>query len=131
MRPAVFLSTVALAFVTGVAFAKMPPPSDAAKAAAAETAAKSAWTDKVAAYKLCQVQDRIAAKFHSSATATGKPALSPESPQPCIDPGPFAYTPQASKPLESSGAHSPPGTASSPPSTNAPAADIAGGVKQK
>lgn len=38
--------------------------------------------------------------------------------QGCPDPGPFAFTPPEQKPLEASGAHSPTGTASSPPSTN-------------
>jgi hypothetical protein len=44
----------------------------------------------------------------------------------CTDPGPYVstVTPAASKPLEAAGAHSPPGTATSPPSTNAPSAQI-------
>lgn len=50
----------------------------------------------------------------------------------CADPGPYvsAVTPQANKPLEASGAHSPPGAAVSPPSSNATTAQIAGGVKK-
>lgn len=68
------LTAVALA-ASGAAFAKLPAPvlDDAAKAKAAETAARTAWAGKVDAYKLCMVQDRIAAKYRSSGAA--KPAL--------------------------------------------------------
>ena len=125
------IGVIALLALSGGVFAKMPPPTDAAKAAAAEAAAKSAWTDKVGAYQLCQAQDRIAAKYRATATAAGKPVLPPGAAQPCVDPGPFAYTPEGSKPLEASGAHSPPGTAVSPPSNKGTAADHAGGIKQK
>jgi hypothetical protein len=117
--------------------AKLPAPSDDAKAAAADAAAKAAWADKVGAYKLCLSQDRVAAEYRKSGKApapaaaqTAAPA-SGAAPAPvtipaCADPGPYvaAVTPAASKPLEASGAHSPPGTATSPPSTNATSAQI-------
>jgi hypothetical protein len=47
----------------GVALAKLPPPDAAAQAKAAEAAARAAWSAKVSAYKLCKVQDQIAARF--------------------------------------------------------------------
>ena len=50
----------------------------------------------------------------------------------CADPGPFAMpvvTPVAAKPLEAAGAHSPSGTAVSPPSTKATAAEISADPK--
>jgi hypothetical protein len=50
----------------GLAFAKLPPLDDAAKAKAAETAAKAAWQAKVDAFQLCKVQDRIAAQYRKS-----------------------------------------------------------------
>ena len=59
------MTAVALA-VAGTALAKLPPPDEAAKAKAAETAARSAWQGKVDAFKLCQVQDRVAAKYKAS-----------------------------------------------------------------
>lgn len=64
------LTAVALA-VSGAALAKLPPPvlDEAAKAKAAEAAAKTAWQGKVDAYKLCKVQDRIAAAYKSSPRA--------------------------------------------------------------
>ena len=120
--------------------AKLPPPDDAAKAKAAETAAKAAWQGKVDAYELCKVQDKIAAKYgkHAgkaeakAAAPAAKPAASgatptpavASAPPPCADPGPFAYNPPEQKPLETSEAHSPAGTATSPPSVKAESAKM-------
>ena len=58
---------VPLAFaLAGPAWAKLPPPSDEAKAKAAAAAAKAAWNDKVAAYQTCQSQMHVAARFLNS-----------------------------------------------------------------
>jgi len=111
------------------ALAKLPPLSDEAKAKGAETAAKTAWTDKVGAYKLCQSMDRVAAVYLADAKKAGKD-VKPVATPPCADPGPFAYTPPGSKPLEAAGAHSPPGAAVSPPSTKVPAKDAQGPAKK-
>src|SRR5262245_6587262 len=105
--------------LSGVALAKLPPLSDEAKAKAAETTAKTAWSDKVGAYQLCKVQDKVAAAYLADAKKAGKD-LKPVSTAACTDPGPFAYTPPDQKPLEAAGAHSPPGTAKSPPNTATP-----------
>lgn len=113
-----------LCLSASVAIAKLPAPTEAAKAAATEAAAKSAWTDKVAAYKLCQVQDRVAARYRQTATAAGKPAPQPQQTPACVDPGPYAAAAGEPRPLESSEAHSPPGTAVKPPSSNTHAADL-------
>ena len=126
MRP-VHCAALLFAALALPVLAKLPLQSEEAKAAAAETAAKAAWADKVGAYKLCQSQDRVADGYRKS----GKAAASGVAPAPaampgCTDPGPYVstVTPAASKPLEAAGAHSPPGTATSPPSTNAPSAQI-------
>jgi hypothetical protein len=112
-----------LAFCS-LASAKLPPLSDDAKAKAADTAAKAAWSDKVGSYKTCLVQDRVAAAYHAR---NGKEASAPVPTPPCSDPGPYTpTTPTASKPLEASEAHSPAGNATSPPSTNVPAAAAQG-----
>ena len=107
------------AAVPVAALAKLPPLSDEAKAKAAEAAAKAAWAGKVDNYKLCQSQDRVAAHYRKTNTSAKPAAAAGAS---CADPGPFAYTPPAAKPIEAAGAHSPPGTASSPPSTQTPSA---------
>ena len=123
-----------------LAIAKLPAPDDAAKAKAAEAAAKAAWQAKVDSYQMCKVQDKIAAKYGKhegkadAKAAAAKPAASAASkaasgstptpavasaPTPCADPGPFAYNQPEQKPLETSGAHSPAGNATSPPSVRA------------
>ena len=113
------LSTI----VAGSALATLPPAPDAAK-----EHAKSAWADKVAAYKLCQVQDQVAERYRKDAKGHGQTPPQPVSTAACQDPGPFV-TPMAQKPLESSEAHSPAGTATSPPSQKATAAETMGTKK--
>lgn len=90
------LIVLALASLLGSAvLAKLPAPSDEAKAKAAEAAAKTAWTGKVDGYKLCKSQDAVAAHYYKTAKAGGK-ATKPAATTPaCADPGPFVYTPPA------------------------------------
>jgi len=70
-------------------WAKLPAPSDEAKAKAAEAAAKTAWSGKVDAFLLCKAQDRTVAHYKKS-QGEAKPAA-PATP--CADPGPFVYEP--------------------------------------
>lgn len=116
----------ALVLVCGLALAKLPPPTDAAKAKAAEAAAKAAWQAKVEAYQLCNAQDKVAAQYRKAApqAATGAPAAF-APPPPCTDPGPFAYTPPEQKPPETAGPHSPTGTIASPPGVKPNSAEMA------
>jgi hypothetical protein len=94
------LSAACVLIVTAtLAFAKLPAPSDEAKAKAAEAAAKAAWAAKVDGFQLCKSQDKVVAHYKklpesklakapakgASATATAAGA--------CADPGPFVYTP--------------------------------------
>lgn len=132
--PLITAALVAAVFAAS-ALAKLPPPTEADKAKAAEAAAKTAWADKVGAYKTCLAQDRAVQNYRSNAKTTGAvlPATASAPTPGCVDPGPYAatpITPPANKPLEASGAHSPPGAAVSPPSQKANAAEIAGGVKK-
>ena len=70
--------------VAGAAFAKLPPPSPEAQAKAAEAKHKSAWSAKVAAFKLCEAQNKVAKHFgKNNASLAG-----------CEDPGPYV-PPQA------------------------------------
>jgi hypothetical protein len=146
-----------------LAAAKLPPLDDAAKAKAAETAAKAAWQTKVDNYLLCKSQDKVVAAYRKTAatngtkTAAATPVVTPpaavaaaksaasapqptasaplaaasgtpvsaSTPGPCSDPGPFAYNAPAEKPLETSGAHSPAGNATSPPSVKQDSATMA------
>jgi hypothetical protein len=133
MRIAIAMIAASSAAVfAGSALATLPAPSAEAKARAAETAAKAAWTDKVGTYQLCRAQDRVAEAYRNGArTTTGKDAPPAQATPPCADPGPYVspVTPEANKPLEAAGAHSPPGNATSPPSTTTPAAETTGPKK--
>ncbi|MGH8347921.1 MAG: hypothetical protein ACRES5_15355, partial [Pseudomonas sp.] len=55
----IIIGGLALA-VLGSAYAKLPPPSEEAKAKAAEAKAKTEHGDKVNAYKVCLTQNRVA-----------------------------------------------------------------------
>lgn len=102
---------------SGMALAKLPALNDEAKAKAAEAAAKSAWSGKVDAHQLCKSQDKVAGSYLQKVKAAGEsPKIATATP-PCADPGVFSYTPpEAAKPIEAAGAHSPAATAASPPS---------------
>jgi hypothetical protein len=148
------LLTGVLFAACGLALAKLPAPQldDAAKAKAAETTAKAAWQAKLDGYQLCKAQDKVAAAYRKTAAAApaAKPMAAAASaavpvasaasaaaaaasgtpiasapPPPCTDPGPFAYNPPEQKPLETAGAHSPTGTAASPPSVKPNSAEMA------
>ena len=114
-----------LAGVSVASLAKLPAVSDEAKAKAAEAAAKAAWAGKVDNYLLCKSADKVAASYFMTAKAAGKDTKPPTATPPCADPGAFAYTPpEAAKPIEAAGAHSPAATAASPPSSKQPDAVI-------
>lgn len=78
------LIALAAVMVAGGAAAKLPPLSDEAKVKADDAKAKAAWGDKIAAYKLCQSQDKVAAHYLKS--KGGKPAAGAGA---CQDPGPY------------------------------------------
>jgi len=84
MRKVFALMTMSLA--TASVLAKLPPPTPEAAAAAAATKDKAAWSDKVAAFKLCQAQDRVAKNYLKTKAGAPKPTV--EVP-PCADPGPY------------------------------------------
>ncbi len=91
-----------LALTGSWALAKLPAPSDEAKAKAAEAAAKAAWVGKVDGYKLCLAQDKVVAYLKQvkpvdkAAKPADKPALKDAKvavATTCADPGPFVYPP--------------------------------------
>ena len=116
-----------IVMVSAGAVARLPPPSDADKALATEAAAKAAWNDKIGQFQLCAAMDRVADGYRRSTVAAGKNVPAPAPTAACTDPGPYV---SSAKPLEAAGAHSPAATAVSPPSTLAPAAEIATGTKK-
>ena len=69
--------------------AKLPAPSDEAKAKAAEAAAKTAHGNKVADFQLCKSREKVAAHYYKTAKSSGKQTTPPVATPPCADPGPF------------------------------------------
>lgn len=104
-RIAMLIAVAAACAGTQAALAKLPPPTDAQKAKAAETKARAAWADKVAAFQLCKSQDKVAARYFSDMKARAKDAGEPVQSAACTDPGPFVppapATPVATAPAQS------------------------------
>jgi hypothetical protein len=91
------MAAMAAMAAMGMAHAKLPAPSDEAKAAAAVAADKAGWANKVAGYLLCQSQDRVAAHHLAKARAAGKPVAAPVATAACADPGPYVPADPAKK----------------------------------
>ena len=86
MHRARLFATLAAVCLAVPTWAKLPALSDEAKAKAAEAAAKSAWTDKVAGFQLCRAMDRVVEHYRRDAKSAAAPVETPA----CADPGPFA-----------------------------------------
>lgn len=111
------LAAFSLTLLAATAHAALPQPTAAEQAKAAEAKARAAWTAKVAAYQLCEAQDRVAAEYLSRVQGDGKKPVQPVPTSACVDPGPFVYAPASVQPREGSGAHSPAEPAAGPPSS--------------
>lgn len=88
MSPKLIVSIAVLA-LAGTVQAKLPAPSDEAKAKAAEAKAKADWSGKVAGYKLCLSQDKVAQAYRTKAQAAGKDVKAATATPACADPGPY------------------------------------------
>ncbi|MBP6899776.1 MAG: hypothetical protein KBC73_06805 [Burkholderiaceae bacterium] len=102
---------LATLLATATVHAKLPAPSDEAKAKAAEAAAKTAHGGKLDGYKLCLSMNKVAERYHGEAKKAGRPASAPSETPACADPGPFVYVPA--------------GAAAAPAAAPAPAATAA------
>ena len=135
MRLRTLVPATLLVLAAPLVLAKLPPLTPEAQAKADEAKAKTAWTDKVAAYQLCRAMDRAVDNHLKYVKAAGKPASGPASAPvatpPCTDPGPYVPPMAAASapPLEAAGAHSPAKTATAPPNSKATQAEIAGQKK--
>ena len=83
-----YLLVASLLVVSLSAAAKLPAPSEEAKAKAAEAAAKTAHGNKVADFQLCKSREKVAAHYYRT---QGKGKSSPTATPACTDPG--AYKP--------------------------------------
>jgi hypothetical protein len=96
MKPIAIAVISSLLLCAAATQAKLPAPSDEAKAKAAEAAAKTAWSNKVADFQLCKSMDRVAAKYEADAKKAGKATKPPTATPACADPGPFVAAAPAS-----------------------------------
>lgn len=113
-----------LACLSGTALAKLPPPSEEAKAKAAEAKAKAGWSDKVAAYQLCRAQDRAVVVYNATMKQQGKEAKPGTAGATCTDPGPYVAAATAGGPATA------PIAASSEAKPAAAPATVQSGVKK-
>ena len=117
------MKKIVFAFAAGLlalpVLAKLPAPSDEAKAKAAEAAAKTAHAGKVDNYKLCLSMDKAAAHYFKTAAAAKKEVKPAVATPACADPGPFV-PPVAAAPAAPANA-----AAASAPAQAAPAAPAA------
>ena len=93
----VTVAAVAALSVAGAAWGKLPPLSEDAKAKAAEAAAKTAHGNKLADYKLCLAQDKVAATYIADMKKASKEVKPATATAPCADPGRFGDSPPARK----------------------------------
>lgn len=93
-----FLFAVLSSLLTFGALAKLPPPSDEAKAKAAEAAAKTAHGGKVDAYLLCRSMEKVVARYQADAAKAGKTVNKATETPACADPGPFVPAGTAAAP---------------------------------
>ena len=123
-KTCISLATLLLASLFSVsAIAKLPAPSDEAKAKAAEAAAKTAHGNKVADYQLCKSREKVAAHYYKTAKATGKPTTPPVATPACADPGPYVAAAPAAPAVAAApaSAAAKPGAAPAAPAAAAPA----------
>jgi hypothetical protein len=113
------LLAVATLSVSVTTFAKLPAPTPEAKEAAELAKAKTAHGDKVAAYQLCQAQDKVAKKYKQ----TGKDVKTVETP-PCKDPGKFVPPEPAAAPATAAAPAAPAPATKAPAPAAAPAAPV-------
>lgn len=74
------ITAILLALVSSFAFAKLPPPTPEAAAAADLAKARTDHAGRVGNYQLCMSQNDVASKYRKVGTA---------APGPCNNPGPF------------------------------------------
>ncbi len=116
-----------LVALSGVALAKLPPPSEADKALTLQNIARQTRTAKQDAFESCRAQDRIVRQYQEGLRSKGKAIPTSIETGSCAEPGPYAADsgmPITSRPTEASGAHSPPATAVTPPSSTIPQSEL-------
>ena len=121
------IAPIVLTFACVGALAKLPPPSAEEVEATRRNLARQTWTAKQDAFVSCRAQDKVVKKYQDGLRAEGKSVPLGLDTGACSDPGPYAAdsgTPIVNRPIEASGAHSPPGTAVTAPSSKIPQSEM-------
>jgi hypothetical protein len=92
MLKLITIAACGLAFGS-VALAKLPAPTPEQQQVAALNAARTAHANKVAAFQLCESENRVAAAFIKEQKAKGN-TFTPEATPACVNPGPFVPPPE-------------------------------------
>jgi hypothetical protein len=100
--------------LAGAAYAKLPAPSLEAQAKAEEAKQKTAWSDKVAAYQLCQAQDRVAASYRKTKGAQPKADAAPAAAPAASDAAPGGAAMAGAAPATAQAAAPAPAAAAAP-----------------
>ncbi len=103
MKHSKFALILALTVASAGAWAKLPPPSEEAKAKAEEAKAKAAETAKLEAEQLANAQNRVAEAFIKQQKAKGitvkpTPIAPPAPPAAAVPAAPVAAAPAAPAP---------------------------------
>jgi hypothetical protein len=123
-------AAIALLVLSGahcILLAKLPESTPAEKALMQQNIARQTLLTKQDAFESCIAQNKIVKKYQDSLRAQGKAIPVGMDTGPCSDPGPFKAdggTPIVNRPIEASEAHSPTGTAVSPPSSKTPQSEL-------
>jgi hypothetical protein len=107
--------------------AKLPEATQAEKALMQQNIARQTLLTKQDTFENCVTQNKIVKKYQDSLRAQGKAVPVSVDTGPCADPGTFKAdggTPIVNRPIEASEAHSPTGTAVSPPSSKTPQSEL-------
>jgi hypothetical protein len=121
---------IALVILSGahcLALAKLPEATPAEKALMQQNIDRQTLLTKQDAFESCIAQNKIVKKYQDSLRAQGKAVPVSIDTGPCADPGLFKAdggTPIVNRPIEASEAHSPTGTAVSPPSSKTPQSEL-------
>jgi hypothetical protein len=121
------IAPIVLTFVCVGALAKLPPPSAVEVEVMRRNLARQTWIAKQDAFESCRAQDNTVKKYQEGLRAQGKSVPPGLDTGACSDPGPYAAdsgTPIVNRPIEASGAHSPPGTAVTAPSSKIPQSEM-------
>lgn len=108
-----YITIAACGLAGSVALAKLPAPTPEQLQVAALNAAKTAHANKVAAFQLCEAENRVAGAYIKEQKAKGK-TYAPEATPACVNPGSFVPPPELAAVAAAQAAPAKPAAAAAP-----------------